>query len=77
MGKRERRIFTEDFKWEPVRLTETSGRRSHCCPQVLRANPSHRDGLAKTGCKTGRRFGWETMARRGGARRVRPGALFA
>jgi transposase len=26
MGKRERRIFTEDFKKEAVRLTETSGR---------------------------------------------------
>ena len=26
MGKRERRIFTEDFRQEAVRLTETSGR---------------------------------------------------
>ena len=26
MGKRERRPFTEDFKQEAVRLTETSGR---------------------------------------------------
>ena len=26
MGKRERRTFTEDFKREAVRLTETSGR---------------------------------------------------
>jgi hypothetical protein len=26
MGKRERRIFTEEFKQEAVRLTETSGR---------------------------------------------------
>lgn len=26
MGKRERRIFTDDFKKEAVRLTETSGR---------------------------------------------------
>lgn len=26
MGKRERRIFTEEFKREAVRLTETSGR---------------------------------------------------
>jgi transposase len=26
MGERERRIFTEDFKKEAVRLTETSGR---------------------------------------------------
>lgn len=28
MGKRERRRFTEDFKREAVRLTETSGRTS-------------------------------------------------
>ena len=27
MGKRERRIFTEDFRREAVRLTETSGRK--------------------------------------------------
>jgi len=26
MGKRDRRVFTEDFKKEAVRLTETSGR---------------------------------------------------
>ena len=26
MGKRDRRIFTEEFKQEAVRLTETSGR---------------------------------------------------
>ena len=26
MGKRERRVFTEDFKKESVRLTESSGR---------------------------------------------------
>ncbi len=26
MGKRERRTFTEEFKQEAVRLTETSGR---------------------------------------------------
>lgn len=26
MGKRERRVFTEEFKREAVRLTETSGR---------------------------------------------------
>ena len=36
MGKRERRIFTEDFKKEAVRLTETSGR---TIGQANRAEP--------------------------------------